>query len=1508
MNKTKEITKRILSLLISASMCITMFLCNIGVLGKGIVSAAETHNVMLLNAGQTIGAMIKKFDYECIKANGRGIEKIERVYNDPISGKTPHDVNSNNDDLTLNEFVGIHEGPERAIIVACDTSSGENILQIYVMPAGDDANDDTYCMVFDTGTCSQLFAGPTSTGIEDLDKNLGLYGLTLEEGLKDLESIELGTVDLSAVKDTSAMFKGAKNLITITSNGKPLFSKTSNPDILPILWMNDMFYGCENITELDLTSIYTNDMKNEKYLGGMKHMFYDTPALSKIKVSGDSTSNLGWEFLSKTDLNGNWYIAGKPSIIVSASNLESTWGDFFANKVCPDGDVELIRTNDAITNLCAKDYYEVSYSPTANHAYSGFNNIWKIDRKDNKFTAYCINANWTTSTEGVPAGVSSGVPHGYYKRISTAGLIEDDKKLRPSVNKYNETYPFEIILKGYVDSTTGLLNVVSTDTEHSNYYGSTEPVAESDRILGAENLSQALETLLYFASKDDNYKNNYEKTQKAVWYLTNYYKIPGHEDDFDANYFEEHEYTYNNIKGKVSLDLFASKEYVQNLASLRYINIQKVDEEGEALSGAKFRLYKGSYSSTDETANLFYEWITDKNTPYSFTLELGQTYVLHEVETPYNHHPLSKDVKIQVDEVGKITVVDDTSNETEIETNESGQTLKVKNKSMGKKVIIHKSNITRTKEIPGASLKIVGKDATTTIDPIEWTSTTEPYKVVLKEGEYTLTEDISPLGYERKKESIDFEITKEASGEYKILVGATDNTNGIYLENDAQKFTIPIEKRDLENNMLGGATLKVQALSTIEDFTPENNGNIITSNSAASEIDLIAGTYELEEVTPPTGYDKADNIKFKVVPNETDRAKADIYILNEDNVIISDAVEKVVMVDGLLTYDVDVIKQAEGTKEVLSGAKLKLQSNGTAIDGTSLPEEGIVIETTEEAYTVKDLKPGQYTLKEEIAPVGYKIASDINFTLEGDGKITIGTVSSSDRKVIMKDALEEYSIKINKVNIKGEQLAGAILELSGTPHDEMIVPGFPLSFTTIEDAYTYTFKPGKYKLAEKTAPEGFEIAKEISFEITKEGKVSVNGEEKDELTMVDELIAWDVKFNKYDNSFTNLEGATLSVTGEAEDGSSTVISWKTEKKAHKEKLKAGTYVLSESTAPLGYKIANNITFKVTKTGNVEIDDTVQSSATVNMIDEKMSQYTVAISKTTKDGDPLPDASLTISGKTSSGSELEPIAFASTSGAYNVLLYPGQYTLTETKAPNGYKIANPINFKVADNGSITVDGNGVSTVTMIDEKESSETTGTNASATALPNQIKIIKQNIAGQMIGGASLQICSLNNGYATTGSATQYNIDNNGNVTNTTATPQAEVKGGTPATNNTEQVATADYGTPVATWLTAENTPYVTTLSPGNYVLHEALPPTGYSLAQDIPFSVNANGKVVYNGTEIANNTIVMIDGIVAGQKIDYIKTGYDPLWFKLLTGFLSLASLFVFIWNLKMLIVKHK
>lgn len=1505
MNKTKEITKRILSLLISASMCITMFLCNIGVLGKGIVSAATTHNVKLLNAGQTIGAMIKKFDYECIKANGRGIEKIERVYNDPTSDKTP--LYTSDTDLNLNKFVGIHARDERAIFVACDISSGENILQIYVKPDSADANDDTYCIVFDTGTCSQLFAGPTSTGIEDLDKNLGLDVLALEEGLKNLESIELGTVNLSAVKDTSAMFKGAKNLITITSNGKPLFSKTSNPDILPILWMNDMFYGCENITELDLTSIYTNGMKNEKYLGGMKHMFYNTPALSKIKVSGDSTSNLGWEFLSKTDLKGNWYLDGEPSVRVSASNLESTWGNFFTNGVCPAGDVELIKTNDPITNLCTKDYYEVFYSPTANHTYSGFNNIWKIDRKDDKFTAYCINANWTTSTERVPAGVSSGVPHGYYERISTAGLLDENaKKLRPSVNKYNETYPFEIILKGYVDSTTGLLNVVSTDTEHSNYYGSAS-VAESDRILGAENLSQALETLLYFASKDDNYKNDYEKTQKAVWYLTNYYKIPGHEDDFDEDYFEERGYTYNNIKGKVSLDLFASKEYVQNLASLRYINIQKVDEDGDALSGAKFRLYKGSYNPTDETQNLFYEWITDKNTPYSFTLELGQTYVLHEVETPYNHHPLNKDVKIQVDEVGKITVVDDTSNETEITETVSGQTLKVKNKSMGKKVVIHKSNITRTKEIPGASLKIVGRD-TTTIDPIEWTSTTEPYNVVLEEGKYTLTEDISPLGYEREKESIDFEITKETSGEYKILVGATDNTNGIYLENDAQKFTIPIEKRDLENNMLGGATLKVQALSTIEDFTPANNGNIITSNSAASEIDLIAGKYELEEVTPPTGYDKADNIKFEVVPNETDRAKADIYILNKDNVRISDAVEKVVMVDGLLTYDVDVIKQAEGTKEVLSGAKLKLQSNGTAIDGTSLPEEGIIIETTEEAYTVKDLKPGQYTLKEEIAPVGYKIASDINFTLEGDGKITIGTVSSSDRKVIMKDALEEYSIKINKVNIKGEQLAGAILELSGTPHDEMIVPGFPLSFTTTEDAYTYTFKPGKYKLAEKTAPEGFEIAKEISFEITKEGKVSVNGEEKDELTMVDELIAWDVKFNKYDNSFTNLEGATLSVTGESEDGSSTVISWKTEKKAHKEKLKAGTYVLSESTAPLGYKIANNITFKVTKTGNVEIDDTVQSSATVNMIDEKMSQYTVAISKTTKDGDPLPDASLTISGKTSSGSELEPIAFASTSGAYNVLLYPGQYTLTETKAPNGYKIANPINFKVADNGSITVDGNGVSTVTMIDEKESSETTGTNASATALPNQIKIIKQNIAGQMIGGASLQICSLNNGYATTGSATQYNIDNNGNVTNTTATPQAEVKGGTPATNNTEQVATADYGTPVATWLTAENTPYVTTLSPGNYVLHEALPPTGYSLAQDIPFSVNANGKVVYNGTEIANNTIVMIDGIVAGQKIDYIKTGYDPLWFKLLTGFLSLASLFVFIWNLKMLIVKHK
>lgn len=88
---------------------------------------------------------------------------------------------------------------------------------------------------------------------------------------------------------------------------------------------------------------------------------------------------------------------------------------------------------------------------------------------------------------------------------------------------------------------------------------------------------------------------------------------------------------------------------------------------------------------------------------------------------------------------------------------------------------------------------------------------------------------------------------------------------------------------------------------------------------------------------------------------------------------------------------------------------------------------------------------------------------------------------------------------------------------------------------------------------------------------------------------------------------------------------------------------------------------------------------------------------------------LAGASLKITGRWSKGTEdIDPKEWLSSAeGAKTWLLLPGTYTLEEISAPDGYLLAKPITFTIADDGTVTVNGETVSEVVMIDEKKPEE---------------------------------------------------------------------------------------------------------------------------------------------------------------------------------------------------------
>lgn len=136
-----------------------------------------------------------------------------------------------------------------------------------------------------------------------------------------------------------------------------------------------------------------------------------------------------------------------------------------------------------------------------------------------------------------------------------------------------------------------------------------------------------------------------------------------------------------------------------------------------------------------------------------------------------------------------------------------------------------------------------------------------------------------------------------------------------------------------------------------------------------------------------------------------------------------------------------------------------------------------------------------------------------------------------------------------------------------------------------------------------------------------------------------------------------------------------------------ERLPAGKYTLTEVTAPDGYAIAERVEFEVLPTGEVQ---------TFEMFDDTIKVKISKVDITTNEE--LPGAELVIKDK--DGTEID--RWISTNEPHYVEKMPaGDYTLTEITAPNGYKVAESIDFTVLPTGEMQ-------TVVMKDAREDTPT--------------------------------------------------------------------------------------------------------------------------------------------------------------------------------------------------------
>ena len=318
-----------------------------------------------------------------------------------------------------------------------------------------------------------------------------------------------------------------------------------------------------------------------------------------------------------------------------------------------------------------------------------------------------------------------------------------------------------------------------------------------------------------------------------------------------------------------------------------------------------------------------------------------------------------------------------------------------------------------------------------------------------------------------------------------------------------------------------------------------------------------------------------------------------------------------------------------GDKELI-GAKL-----------TVLDNENNIIDTwtsTEKTHKIEGLTIGkEYTLKEEIAPDGYVVATSIKFTIKDTNEI---------QKVVMIDKIVEMS----KVDIAGEEIEGAtiqVLDKDNKVVDEWVSSKEPHKIKNLVEGETYT-------LHEEKVADSYVKATDVEFIVTTD-------RETQKVVMIDKI----VEMSKVDIAGEEIEGTTIQVL---DKDNKVVDEWVSGKEPHKIKnlVEGETYTLHEEIVADSYVKATDVEFIVT---------TDKETQKVVMIDKL-----VEITKTDiTNGNELEGAELEVTDE--DGNTIDK--WTSTKEPHKVKgLEEGKtYILKETTAPYGYEITEEIKFTV-----------------------------------------------------------------------------------------------------------------------------------------------------------------------------------------------------------------------------------